>query len=299
MTAGAGLVAEEVIASAAAPGPYRRLVRQFLHNPMAIAGLATLAVLVIFCFCGPLLYHTDQIHVHLSRENLAPGAGHPLGTDDVGHDILGRLMYGGQTSLEIGIAAGLVATVIGMLWGAVAGYAGGWLDALMMRVVDAGIAIPGLFLLMVAATIITPKVPVLIVIIGVCSWLVPARLVRAEAMSLRGREFVQAMIAIGGGRRRAIFRHILPNVVGTVVVNVTFQVADAILLVAYLSFLGLGVPLPGTDWGGMLSNGINYTYAGYWWMILPPGLAIVIVVCACNFIGDGLRDAFEVRLQNR
>ena len=289
----------EPVPVTAAPGPYRRVAAQFLRNPMAIAGLVTIALLALFCFLGPLAYHSDQLHVHLSQENLAPGAGHPLGTDDVGHDILGRLMYGGQTSLEIGIAAGVVATVIGMLWGAVSGYAGGWLDTVMMRVVDAGIAIPALFLLMVAATIVTPSVPVLIVIIGVCSWLVPARLVRAEAMSLRSREFVQAMIAIGGGRRRAIFRHILPNVVGTVVVNVTFQVADAILLVAYLSFLGLGVPLPGTDWGGMLSNGINYTYAGYWWMILPPGIAIVIIVCACNFIGDGLRDAFEVRLQGR
>jgi peptide/nickel transport system permease protein len=189
--------------------------------------------------------------------------------------------------------------VIGMLWGAVAGYFGGWLDAVMMRIVDAGIAIPALFLLMVAATIVTPTVPVLILILGAVSWLVPARLVRAEAVSLRTRDYVQAMIAMGGGGRRAVFRHIVPNVIGTVVVNATFQVADAILLLAYLSFLGLGVPLPRTDWGGMLSNGINYTFDGYWWMYIPAGVAIVIVVCAFNFVGDGLRDAFEVRLKGR
>lgn len=280
-------------------GLYRRVAGQFVRNPAAMVSLGVLAAVVIFCFLGPVFYHTDQLHVDLAVKDLSPGPGHPLGTDDVGHDILGRLMYGGQASLEIGVAAGIIATVIGMLWGAVAGYAGGWTDTVMMRVVDAGIAVPALFLLMVAASILTPSVPVLIVIIGVVSWLVPARLVRAEAVSLRSREYVQAMIAMGGGSRRAVFRHIIPNVVGTVVVNATFQVADAILLVAYLSFLGLGVPLPRTDWGGILTGGLNYALDGYWWMIIPPGIAIVLVVCAFNFIGDGLRDSFEVRLRGR
>jgi peptide/nickel transport system permease protein len=261
--------------------------------------LGLLVAVALFCFVGPLFYHTDQVHVNLALKDLKPGGAHPLGTDDVGHDVLGRLMYGGQTSLEIGVAAGIIATVIGMLWGAVSGFAGGWLDTVMMRVVDIGIAIPALFLLIVAATIVTPSVPVLVVIIGVVSWLVPARLVRAEALSLRSREYVQAMIAMGGGSRRAVVRHIIPNVIGTVVVNATFQVADAIMLVAYLSFLGLGVPLPGTDWGGMLAGGLNYAFDGYWWMIIPPGVAIVLVVCAFNFIGDGLRDAFETRLRDR
>jgi peptide/nickel transport system permease protein len=287
------------VRTAPSPGLYRRVAGQFARNPAAMISLGVLVAVAVFCFAGPLAYHTDQLRVNLAAKDLPPGAGHPLGTDDVGHDILGRLMYGGQTSLEIGVAAGIIATVIGMAWGAVAGYAGGWTDTVMMRVVDAGIAIPALFLLMVAATIITPSVPVLIVIIGVVSWLVPARLVRAEAVSLRTREYVQAMIAMGGSSRRAVARHIIPNVVGTVVVNATFQVADAIMLVAYLSFLGLGVPLPGTDWGGMLAGGLNYALDGYWWMIIPPGIAIVIVVCAFNFIGDGLRDAFEVRLRGR
>jgi peptide/nickel transport system permease protein len=287
------------VRTAPSHGLYRRVAAQLVRNPGAMISLGMIVAMIGFCFLGPVFYHTDQVHVHLASKDLPPGGAYPLGTDDVGHDVLGRLMYGGQTSLEIGVAAGIMATVIGMLWGAVSGFAGGWTDAVMMRIVDAGIAIPGLFLLMIAATIITPSVPVLIVIIGAFSWLVPARLVRAEALSLRTREYVQAMIAMGGGRRRAVSRHIIPNVVGTVVVNATFQVADAIMLVAYLSFLGLGVPLPGTDWGGMLSNGLNYAFDGYWWMIIPPGVAIVIVVCAFNFIGDGLRDAFEVRLQGR
>jgi peptide/nickel transport system permease protein len=278
---------------------YYRVARDITRNKIAMIALAVIVAVIVFCFLGPHFYHTNQTHVDLQQENLSPRTGHPLGTDDVGHDELGRLMYGGQVSLEIGIAAGIMATVIGMLWGAIAGYLGGWVDAVMMRVVDAGIAIPALFLLMVAASIVTPTVPVLILIIGAVSWLVPARLVRAEAMSLRTRDYVQAMIAMGGGSRRAVFRHIVPNVIGTVVVNATFQVADAILLLAYLSFLGLGVPLPRTDWGGMLSNGINYTFDGYWWMYIPAGVAIVIVVCAFNFVGDGLRDAFEVRLKGR
>ena len=278
---------------------YYRVGRDITRNKVAMIALAVIVVMIAFCFLGPHFYHTNQTHVDLAQESLSPRAGHPLGTDDVGHDELGRLMYGGQVSLEIGIAAGIMATVIGMLWGAVAGYLGGWIDAVMMRIVDAGIAIPALFLLMVAASIVTPTVPVLILILGAVSWLVPARLVRAEAVSLRTREYVLAMIAMGGGSRRAVFRHIVPNVIGTVVVNATFQVADAILLLAYLSFLGLGVPLPRTDWGGMLSNGINYTFDGYWWMYIPAGVAIVIVVCAFNFVGDGLRDAFEVRLKGR
>jgi peptide/nickel transport system permease protein len=287
------------VRSAPERGLYRRVAGQLIRNPAAMISLGVLVAMALFCFVGPFIYHTDQVHVNLAIKDLRPGGAHSLGTDDVGHDVLGRLMTGGQTSLEIGVAAGVIATAIGLAWGAIAGYAGGWTDSVMMRVVDAGIAIPALFLLMVAATIITPTVPVLIVIIGVVSWLVPARLVRAEAVSLRAREYVQAMIAMGGGSRRAITRHIVPNVVGTVVVNATFQVADAIMLVAYLSFLGLGVPLPGTDWGGMLAGGLNYALDGYWWMIVPPGIAIVIVVCAFNFIGDGLRDAFEVRLRER
>lgn len=281
-------------------GSYRRMVSLFFANRLAVTGLVILAALLLFCFLGPLIHHTDQTHTDLSNANLSPGGhGHLLGTDDVGHDVLGRLMVGGQTSLEIGIAAGLLATLIGTIWGAVSGYAGGWLDAVMMRVVDAGIAIPALFLLLVTATILRPTVPVQILIIGCVSWLVPARLVRAEALSLRSRDYVQAMKAMGGSHRRAVLRHIIPNAIGTVVVNATFQVADAILLIAYVSFLGLGVAPPKTDWGGMLSKGISYTYDGYWWLIFPAGVAIVLVVCAFNAIGDGLRDSFEVRLEGR
>jgi len=274
--------------------------RAFRRNKLALFGAALLVLLIVFCFLVPLVYVTDQVHTVLDAARLAPGEqGHPLGTDDLGYDVLGRLMVAGQTSLVIGLAAGALATVIGTVWGAIAGYYGGWLDAVMMRVVDAGIAIPGLFLLVVAATLVTPSVPVLIVVIGLVSWLVPARLMRAESLALRSRAYVEAMRLAGGTGFGAIRRHIVPNAIGTVIVNATFQVADAILLVTYVSFLGLGVPPPAANWGGMLSGGLAYSYDGYWWLIFPPGLLIILTVCAFTFVGDGLRDAFDVRFRER
>ncbi|MDJ1132461.1 ABC transporter permease [Streptomyces iconiensis] len=276
----------------------RRTLAVFTRNRLALLGAGVLAALLAFCFLGPFFYHTDQVHTDLDQASLAPGShGHPLGTTDVGYDMLGRLMHGGQTSLEVGLAAGLLATLFGTVYGAVAGYFGGWVDAVLMRITDAALAIPALFLLVVVAAIVTPSKPVLILIIASVAWLSPARLIRGEALSLRSRDYVHAMRLMGGGGGRAVFRHILPNAVGTVIVNATFQIADAILYVAYLSFLGLSIPPPAADWGSMLSSGITYTQVGYWWLIFPPGLAIVLVVAAFNFIGDGLRDAFDVRLQ--
>ncbi|MEV0071340.1 ABC transporter permease [Amycolatopsis sp. NPDC050768] len=261
----------------------------------ALVGAILLLVVILFCFFGPLLYGTDQSHTDLAAARLGPGSGHPLGTDDLGYDVLGRLMVAGRTSLIIGVLAGLIATAIGAVWGALAGYTGGWLDTVLMRVVDTGVAIPALFLLLVAATLVTPSVGVLALIIGCVSWLVPARLMRAETVSLRERDYIRAITVLGASRTRVVFRHVIPNAIGTVMVNATFQIADAILLVAYVSFLGLGVPAPDTDWGAMLSKGITYTFDGAWWLILPPGIAIVLVVCAINFLGDGLRDAFAVK----
>ncbi|MEU8822947.1 ABC transporter permease [Streptomyces sp. NPDC048636] len=284
--------------AAATPGLARRALVVFTRNKLALTGAVLLAALMAFSFLGPLIHSTDQTHTDLGRANLPPGSpGHPLGTTDLGYDMLGRLMTGGQTSLEVGLAAGLLATLIGTVYGAVAGYFGGWLDAAMMRITDAALAIPALFLLVVVAAILTPSKPVLILIIASVAWLSPARLVRGEALALRGRDYIHAMRLMGGGGGRAVFRHIVPNAIGTVVVNATFQIADAILYVAYLSFLGLSIPPPAADWGSMLSAGITYTQVGYWWLIFPPGIAIVLVVAAFNFIGDGLRDAFDVRLQ--
>jgi len=295
------------LASVAKPepdeAPIRSLWRQglsvFAENRLALVGVVMFVLLAGFCFIGPLFYHTDQVHTNLLQVHLGPGKGHPLGTDGVGYDQLGRLMLGGQTSIIVGLAAGILATFVGTIWGAIAGFAGGWIDSAMMRVVDAMMSIPSLFLFMLLAAIVTPSVTMLIVIIGAFAWLGPARLVRGEALTLRSREYVQAMRAMGGTGGRAVRKHIVPNAIGTVIVNATFQVADAILYVAYLSFLGLGVPPPATNWGGMLSDGLENTYSGHWWLLYPPGIAIILIVLAFNFIGDGLRDAFEVRLRRR
>lgn len=267
-------------------------LRVFAGNRLAVAGLVVVVVLTLFSFVGPLLYHTDQIHTRIGLETLPPGARHPLGTDDVGYDQLGRLMVGGQITLEVAFGAAAVAVIIGVAWGSVAGYLGGLVDALMMRIVDALLAIPALLLLLYLAAVFQPNVLMLIVVVGLTAWLVPARLVRAEALTLRSREYVLAAKTMGVRTPTLIVRHIVTNSIGTILVNATFQVADAILVVAALSFLGLGIAPPATNWGAMLSNGLNYAYSGYWWLIYPPGIAIVITVVAFNLIGDGLRDAF-------
>ena len=278
---------------------FRRGLEVFLENKLAVTGVAIFVAMLVFCFLGPLVYHSNQTVVNFSNQTLPPGAGHPLGTVDNGFDVLGRLMIAGQISLEVGLAAALLATVVGVLWGAVAGYFGGILDAVMMRVVDAALSIPILFLLLVVVSLVTPTEPVLILVIALTSWLTTARLVRGEALSLRTRDYVQAMKVMGGGSARAVLRHIAPNAIGTIMVNATFQVADAIAFIVALSYLGLGIRPPQEDWGGMLSKGVQYVSTGYWWLIFPAGLCIILVITAAIFIGEGLRDAVEVRLQRR
>jgi len=280
-----------------------QILRVFFENKLAVVGVAVIFFMVLFCFLGPSFYHTNQTNAQLallnSVENASPGSGHWFGTDANGFDLLGRIMYGGQTSLEVGFAAAGIATIVGVLWGAIAGFFGGWLDTIMMRIVDVLLSIPLLFLLIVLAVIFQSSLTLLILVIGFTAWLVPARLVRGETLVLRVREYVQAVRVMGGTGKRIVLRHVVPNTIGTIIVNATFQVADAILYLAALGFIGLGVPAPQTDWGSMLSNGVGYAAAGYWWEIYPAGVAIVLVVVAFNFVGDALRDAFEVRLQRR
>jgi len=277
----------------------RLFARTFVENRLAVAGIALIALMAGFCFLGPLFYHSDTLNTRLLDVNMPPGAGWPLGTDDSGRDILGRLMLGGQSSLEVGLSVALLASTFGAVWGAIAGYAGGFVDALMMRFVDGMLAVPGLFFFLFLASILRPTLLLIIFVLSIFSWLVPARLSRGETLSLRTREYVQAVRVMGGSRRRVVLRHILPNAVGTLIVNATFQVADAILALALLSYLGFGLAPPAATWGGMLSAGITYVYDGYWWQVYPAGILIVLTVVAFNFIGDALRDASEVRLQHR
>ena len=278
---------------------WRLALREFARNRLAVIGLAIVVFFVLFSFVGPLIYHTNQLNTDLVAANQPPSGAHLLGTDPNGFDELGRMMKGGQAALEIGFFAAFVAIVIGSLWGAVAGLFGGIVDSVMMRVVDVFLAIPFLFVVLILAVRYGASVLSLSLVIGGFSWLVPARLVRGEVLTLRVRDFVAAARAAGATQGRLITRHLLPNALGVVIVNVTFQVADAILTVAAVGFLGFGLHYPNVDWGDMLSDGVSSLQDGYWWLIYPVGICIVLTVMALNFIGDALRDSMDVRLRRR
>ncbi len=279
--------------------PARLALSSLRRSRTAVTGLGTVAAVALFCFAGPLIYRTNQVTVNLNLATQRPSAAHPLGTDPSGYDVLGRLMVGGQSSLELGLAVAVATTVIGCLYGALAGLAGGIVDALMMRVLDTFLAIPALVLLLILVNMFTPSLWMIIILLSLLSWLVIARLVRAEVLTLRTREFVQAARLMGASRRWILVRHLLPNAIGVVIVNATFTVADAILTLSALSFLGLGLPPPSADWGSMLSNGLNYLFDGYWWLVYPPAIILIVTVLAFNLIGDAIRDILDVRLVRR
>jgi ABC-type dipeptide/oligopeptide/nickel transport system permease subunit len=278
---------------------WRLALREFAQNRLAVTGAAILLFFVLFSFAGPVFYHGNYLTSDLLSTNLPPGAGHPLGTSNQGYDELALLMKGGQAALEVGFFSAVIAIVIGAVWGAVSGLAGGVVDAVLMRVVDVFLSIPFLFIVLIVAVRYGASVLSLSLLIGGFSWLVPARLVRGEVLTLRVRDFVSAARVAGAGQPRLIARHLLPNALGVVIVNVTFQVADAILAIAALGFLGFGLHWPNQDWGDLLSNGVTYLQDGYWWQVYPVGACIVLVVMACNLIGDALRDSLDVRLRRR
>ena len=278
---------------------WRLALREFASNRLAVIGFAILIFFVLFSFVGPLIYKTNQFDTNLTLATQPPSGAHLFGTDPQGFDELGRVMKGGQAALEIGFFAAFVAIVIGTLWGAVSGLVGGIVDSTMMRVVDIFLSVPFLFVVLILAVKFGATVLSLSLVIGFFSWQVPARLVRGEVLSLRERDFVLAARTAGAGSWRLISRHLIPNALGVVIVNVTFQVADAILAVSYVGFLGFGLHFPNVDWGDQLSDGANSLQSGYWWLIYPVGACIVLTVMALNFIGDALRDAMDVRLRRR
>jgi len=302
-TVGASQVEMEVVPEGgevtSSGSPWVLVARTFAQNRLAIIGVGFVILVTLFSFVGPLIYHTDQLNPNLTNVNLAPGGGYPLGTDSSGFDILGRLMEGGQSSIEVGLAVGIIATLFGLIYGAVSGFFGGAVDGVLMRIVDVGLAIPVVFLFIFMAQVYKPSLTLLIVLLSIVSWLIPARLVRGETLSLRTREFVQAVQVMGGRSWRIIIRHIVPNTIGTIVVTITFQVANAILTLAVLQYLGFGLPPTTPTWGSMISDGTTYLQDGYWWEVYPALAIIVLTVVAFNFIGDALQDAFDVRLQER
>jgi peptide/nickel transport system permease protein len=283
--------------------PFALFLRTFLENKVATVGLGIVVLLTLFSFIGPLVYHSNQsssaIGSLVANANLPPSLRYPLGTDQLGFNNLGRLMLGGQSSLEVGFAVAIVTTVFGALYGAVSALAGGIIDAIMMRFVDGLFALPFLIILIVLSDIITPSLFVIILILSSLSWLGTARLVRGEALSQRVREYVQAVQVAGGGQRRIIIRHILPNAIGTIMVNASLAIVGAISALATLNFLGFGLPADYPSWGGALSQGINYIYDGYWWEMWPALALLVLILVGFSLIGDALRDSFETRLQRR
>jgi peptide/nickel transport system permease protein len=283
--------------------------RRFRRHRMAIMGTVVLLLLLTFVLGGSLAFREKYANlVNLDIRLQAPSAEHLWGTDAVGRDILARAVYGGQISLLIGSAAVAVALVVGIAFGALSGFYGGWVDSLLMRFTEAMLNIPQLFLLIVAAKYLGDKVAnfhfagrefsgsvvVIIVIIGLDSWMYLARIVRAQFLALKEREFITAARAVGAPNRSIILRHILPNAMAPIIVTATLGVANAILTEAYISFLGLGVRQPTATWGNMLEDANRYLETAPWLWFFP-GLLILLTVLGINFVGDGLRDALDPR----
>ncbi|MGH9304220.1 MAG: ABC transporter permease [Acidimicrobiales bacterium] len=279
--------------------PLRRGIAIFVENKLAVISLAIFILIVLFSFVGPLIYHTNQTATNLLQASRPPSGSHPLGTSPGGRDELGRLMVGGQSTLEVGIAVGVVATLFGLVWGTVAGFAGGAIDAVLMRVVDAVLSIPYLFFVVLLASLVRPNLVMIIAVIAAVSWLSTARLARGETLRIRTLDYVAAARSFGSGRRRILSRHVTPNMLGAIVVNATLKVADAILTFAAVSFLGIGLPPPATNWGTLLTSGVNNLFDGFWWQLWPAALLIVLTVLAVNVLGDALSDVIEGRLKAR
>ncbi|MBO0768661.1 MAG: ABC transporter permease [Solirubrobacterales bacterium] len=279
--------------------PWVLVARTFVQNRLAVVGLVLIVVLLLFSLIGPLIYHAPSAADALASKDQGPGGGYLLGTDSNGSDIMTQLMKGGQSSLLVGFVVGIFSTVLGLVYGAIAGFFGKALDNVMMRIIDIGLAIPVVFLFVFLAQVLKPNLLLLIGMLTAVSWLLPARLVRGESLSLRTREYVQAVRGMGGGSWRIIARHLIPNTIGTITVTITFQIANAVLVLAILQYLGFGLPPTTPTWGNTLFLAMQNFQDGYWWEVYPALVLIVLTVLAFNFVGDALQDAFDVRLQER
>ncbi len=269
--------------------------RQLRHNRMALTGAGIVLVMFVMAAAASFV-STDPSAIDVGQSLLPPSAAHPLGTDDLGREVLVRMLYGARISLLVGFVAVGISTVIGIVLGALAGYYGGWIDALVMRFVDIMLCFPTFFLILAVIAFLDPSIWNIMIVIGLTSWMGVARLIRAEFLSLRQRDFVLAAQALGASDSRLIFRHILPNAMSPVLVSATLGVAGAILTESALSFLGIGVQPPTPSWGNMLIIG-KQTLGSAWWLSVFPGIAILITVLGYNLLGEGVRDALDPRLK--
>jgi peptide/nickel transport system permease protein len=292
----AAIAALSADARPALRSPGKMAWRRFLRHKLAIVGVVVLLLVIVVTVFAPLLTSWDPTKVDLSQVRQAPNGAHLLGTDGSGRDVFARLLHAGRVSLLVGAFSALLAVGIGTILGAIAGILGGWVDSLIMRAADVFLSFPVLVVMIVIAGILGPSVTTMVVAIGVFTWPGAGRVVRGVTLSLREREFVQAAQAFGAKTRWLIVHHVLPAVLGQVVVVATLAVATGILLEASLSFLGLGVQPPQPSWGNMLTDAQRLTVISQMpWLWLPPGIAVAITVLSVNFVGDGLRDALDPR----
>jgi peptide/nickel transport system permease protein len=275
------------------------VVRRFLENRLAVAGLVVIVLFVLAAVFEPLLARYPYDELLPGMRDTPPSAEHWLGTDRAGRDVYSRLLKGGQVSLAAGFAAVAIVMTIGVALGAIAGYFGGLVDAVIMRFTDILLSIPLILLLITAASLFTPSLRTTILVIGISSWPGAARLIRGQFLHIRGQEFVTAARALGASPLRIMMRHVFPNTLAIIIVEATLWLSYAILLEASLSYLGLGVQIPTPSWGNMLQDGQRELLFGAWWLTVFPGLAIFLTVLAFNLMGDGLRDALDPRHRGR
>ncbi|OKP95551.1 ABC transporter permease [Paenibacillus sp. P46E] len=279
------------------PGPWVILWKKFSHNPYAMSGLFVLLFFIIVAILAPVLTKYKPDAIDMMFPNLKPGAeGHLLGTDELGRDILTRLLYSARISLSIGFTVAFASVVVGSIVGAISGYFGGWVDTVFMRIVDVTNSVPTLFLNILVLAIFGSEVKYMILILALTSWMSIARLVRGNFLQLREMQYVEAARAIGVSNWGIIFRHLLRNASFPIIVNATLMVGGAILSESALSYLGLGIQSPATSWGLMLSNAQEFMLIDPLQAVYP-GLCILLVVLAVNFIGDGIRDGLDPRQQ--
>lgn len=269
--------------------------QRIVHNKMAMIGGLMVCFMFVLAILAPVIA-PDPGFVDISRQLQPPNITALLGTDDLGRDVFSRIAYGARISLLVGFVAVGIATVVGILFGAVAGYYGGWIDIVIMRFVDIMLCFPSFFLILAVIAFLEPSIWNIMIIIGLTGWMGVARLVRAEFLSLRERDFVLAIRSLGASDSRIILRHILPNALSPVLVSAALGIAGAILTESALSFLGIGVQPPTPSWGNMLIAG-KQTLGTAWWLSVFPGLAILLTVLGYNLLGEGLRDALDPRLK--
>ncbi|WP_019588622.1 ABC transporter permease [Deinococcus apachensis] len=272
--------------------PAQRTWRRLRRDPVAVTAAAVLIAVVLFAFLGPVLRPVNPEALDLGNTLGRVSWSHPLGTDENGRDVLIRLMLGGRVSLLVGLFAVLVSLIVGTFIGALAGFYGGWLEGLLMRFTDGILALPAFFVSVLTLTFFGPGLVPLVLVIGLTSWMGLARLVRGEVLKYREEQYVEAARALGGRDGRVLFRHVLPQVLPTLIVNASVGISTAILAESALSFLGLGIQPPNASWGNMLSGAQNYFYTAPR-LAVYPGLLILVTVLASNLLGDAVRDATD------